>query len=69
MLNLSCCIMEALSQPIERTVPYEPTAFQPTNPTNFSQPPTTSTSHDAATNPVADRRALAARHRVHRPAR
>ncbi|MGI4736469.1 MAG: hypothetical protein ACRYG7_14940 [Janthinobacterium lividum] len=69
MLDLSYCMTEAINQHIERTVAYEPAAFHPINPTNFSQPPLPDARHDAPTNPVAGRRPLAARHRVRRPAR
>lgn len=69
MLDLSYCMTEAMNQSIERTVPYEPVAFHPTNSTNFSQPPQPTACHDATTNSVAGRRPVAAQHGVHHPAR
>jgi hypothetical protein len=69
MLDLSYCMTEAINQNIERTVPYAPAAFQPTNPTNFSQPPLPYARPDATTNPVSGRRSGTAAHGVRRQTR
>jgi hypothetical protein len=69
MLDLSYCMTEAINQHIERTVPYEAAAFQPTSSTNFSQPPLPTACHDATANPVSGRRSIAATHGVRRPTR
>jgi hypothetical protein len=69
MLDLSYCMTEAMNQSIERTVPYVPAAFHPTNPINFSQPPLPYARHDASANPVSGRRSVAAVHGVRRTTR